>query len=150
MLRPGNNGYQAATLKNDPFWPALELEDFQRQRSIPPDISHETVAGALLTAVSEINATLQSVVSRHQRSGHATAADVPGPEIDGINALTALYIRAIHARAKADLMGEFASVARQVENTGQDAPQTRASLLAESAVALRHIKGLKRVGVHLI
>lgn len=150
MLRPGNNGYQAATLQNTEFWPDLELEDFQRQRSIPPDINHETVAGALLTAVSEINASLLAFVSKQQRAGYATAAAVPGAKIEGVNELTALYIRAVHARAKADLMGEFAAISRQKENTNQDAPQTKASLLAEAAVAIRLIKGLKRVGVHLI
>lgn len=47
-------------------------------------------------------------------------------------------------------MGEFAAVSRRDDNTNQDAPQTKASLLAEAAVVLRGIKGRGRVGVHLV
>ncbi|WP_312156375.1 head completion/stabilization protein [Lelliottia nimipressuralis] len=150
MLRPGNNGYQQATLENDGFWPDLELEAFQRERNIPPDINHHTVSEALLTAVAEINESLQAFAGAKQKAGYATAGDVPGPRMKGENALVARYKKAVFARAKADLMGEFAAISRREDNTNQDAPQTKASLLAEAAVALRGIKGLGRVGVHLI
>lgn len=150
MLRPGNDGYQQATLKNDGFWPDLELEDFQRERSIPPDINHRTVSDALLTAVAEVNESLQAFAASKQKAGYATAGDVPGPQTREGNALTARYKKAVFARAKADLMGEFASISRRNDNTNQDAPQTKASLLAEAAVVLRGIKGLGRVGVHLV
>ncbi|AVY99403.1 head completion protein [Lelliottia sp. WB101] len=150
MFRPGNDGYQQATLTNDGFWPDLELEDFQRARSIPPDISHHTVSQAMLTAVGEINESLEAFAASKQRAGYQTAAAVPGPSMKGESVLLARYKKAVYARAKADLMGEFAAISRREENTNQDAPQTKASLLAEAAVALRGIKGLGRVGVHLI
>nr|WP_279509626.1 head completion/stabilization protein [Klebsiella variicola] len=150
MLRPGNNGYQQATLTNDGFWPDLELEDFQRQRSIPPDICHETITQALLAATVEINAALTAYVTQQTARGYATAAAVPGPVMGNETFLTAQYKKAVFARAKADLLGEFAAISRREDNTNQDAPQTRASLLAEAAYVLRSIKGLKRVGVRLV
>lgn len=150
MLRPGNNGYQQATLTNDGFWPDLELEDFQRQRSIPPDISHETITQALLSATVEINAALTAYVTQQTARGYATAAAVPGPVMGNETFLAAQYKKAVFARAKADLLGEFAAISRREDNTNQDAPQTRASLLAEAAYVLRSIKGLKRVGVRLV
>lgn len=150
MFRPGDDGYQKATLTNDGFWPDLALDEFQRQRSIPPTIHQTTVIQAMLAAVAEINPSLAEFVSQQKRKGYATAKAVPGPEMDGDNTLTAQYKKAVYARAKADLMGEFAAISRREDNTNQDAPQTKASLLAEAAVVLRGIKGRRRVGVHLI
>jgi hypothetical protein len=150
MFRPGDDGFQKATLTNDGFWPDLALDEFQRQRSIPPTIHQTTVIQAMLAAVAEINPSLAEFVSQQKRKGYATAKAVPGPVMDGDNTLTAQYKKAVYARAKADLMGEFAAISRREDNTNQDAPQTKASLLAEAAVVLRGIKGRRRVGVHLI
>ncbi|MFB9087287.1 head completion/stabilization protein [Erwinia tracheiphila] len=137
-------------LTNDGFWPDLALDEFQRQRSIPPTIHQDTVKQALLAAVAEINPTLAAFVSRQQRKGYGSASDLPGPQMDGDNAVMAQYKKAVYARAKADLLGEFAAVSRREDNTNQDAPQTKASLLAEAALVLRNLKGRGRVGVHLI
>lgn len=150
MFRPGDNGFQEATLTNDGFWPDLSLSEFQRQRSIPPTLHETTVTQALLAAVAEINGALVEVVRAKKNAGFTTAGSVPGPEMDGDNALTARYKKAVYARAKADLMGEFAAISRREDNTNQDAPQTRAGLLSEAAFAIRGIKGLKRVGVRLV
>lgn len=150
MFRPGDNGFQEATLTNDGFWPDLSLSEFQRQRSIPPTLHETTVTQALLAAVAEINDALVEVVRAKKSAGFTTAGSVPGPEMDGDNALTARYKKAVYARAKADLMGEFAAISRREDNTNQDAPQTRAGLLSEAAFAIRGIKGLKRVGVRLV
>ncbi|AJJ58965.1 head completion/stabilization protein [Yersinia pseudotuberculosis] len=150
MFRPGDNGFQEATLTNDGFWPDLALSEFQRQRSIPPTIHETTVTQALLAAVAEINGSLADFVRTQKNKGYTAAAEVPGPVMEGENALTAQYKKAVYARAKADLLGEFASVSRREDNTNQDAPQTKAGLLSEAAFALRCIKGLKRVGVRLV
>lgn len=149
MFRPGDSGFQAATLENT-FWPDLQLDDFQRQRSIPPSINAGVVAQALLAAVAEINAALESKATALQAQGYARAEDAPGASMDGITVLVAQYKKAVFARAKADLLGEFAAISRRDENTNQDAPQTKASLLAEAAVAIRAIKGRGRVGIRLI
>ncbi|MGQ2096912.1 head completion/stabilization protein, partial [Salmonella enterica] len=53
-------------------------------------------------------------------------------------------------RAKADLMGEFASVGRRESHPGQESDETRSSLIAESTLAVRRIKGLKRITVAMI
>lgn len=41
MFRPGDNGFQKSTLTNDDFWPDLALDEFQRERSIPPTINEK-------------------------------------------------------------------------------------------------------------
>ncbi|MDI4600934.1 head completion/stabilization protein, partial [Salmonella enterica subsp. enterica serovar Infantis] len=109
-----------------------------------------TIRQALLTAAGEINDDLVRVVADCRLSGHASAADVPGVEIDGENLLCARYRKAVFARAKADLMGEFASVGRRESHPGQESDETRSSLIAESTLAVRRIKGLKRITVAMI
>ncbi|MDU4002722.1 head completion/stabilization protein [Pluralibacter gergoviae] len=139
--------YQDAQLSNNGFWPDLNLKDFQAQRSLPPDIDAETIAQALLTAVMEVNAELEAVQVGWQAKGHATAEAVPGVSMSDINGLCAQYTKAVFARGKADLLGEFATIGRRETHPGQESAETRAGLLAEASVVIRRMKGLKRATV---
>lgn len=142
--------YQDVALTNDGFWPDLNLADFQAQRALPPDMDASTIASALLAAVMEVNADLSPVAVKHQAAGHQQAADVPGPVMDGVNGLCAQYTKAVFARAKADLLGEMATIGRRETHPGQESEENRAGLLAESSVTIRHMKGLKRATVRKV
>lgn len=142
--------FDDARLTNDGFWPDLSVKDFQSQRTIPADIDAATIRQALLTAVGEINDDLVKVADRYQGAGYACAGEVPGVEIDRENLLCARYCKAVYARAKADLMGEFATIGRRETHPGQESDETRSSLIAESTLAVRRIKGLKRITVAMI
>lgn len=142
--------YQDDPLTNDGFWPDLNLADFQSARSIPADVAADTVGEALLSAVAEVNNTLASVQEKHRAAGYAAASEVPGVSLKGINQLEAQYKKAVYARAKADLMGEFASVGRRESHPGQESDETRKGLLAEAAIVIRQIKGLKRATVRMV
>lgn len=142
--------YDDASVLNDGFWPDLSVGDFQSQRTIPADIDAGTVRQALLTAAGEINDDLASVAEKYRAQGYDTAASVPGLSVDGETLLCARYKKAVFARAKGDLMGEFASTGRRESHPGQESDDTRNSLIAESTLAVRRIKGLKRVTVGLI
>lgn len=108
--------YQQAIIQNDGFWPAIDAGDFEKSRSIPAVTSHETVLTALLCAVTEINTELAARREYWQEQGYTRAADIPGytvlqPEPRNTDAqpermqnhITALYTKAVYARAKADL-----------------------------------------------
>lgn len=143
--------YQDITIANsaEPFWPDLNLGEFQRQRAIPPHMDGATAAQAILAAVGEINKSLAGYVAQQQAKGYQAALAVPGAKIEGENQLTAQYKKAVYARAKADLLGEFASIGRRETHPGQESTETRESLIAESSLVLRNIKGKLRVGVSL-
>lgn len=132
------------------FWPDLNVADFQKSRQLPPGIPAQTLANALLATVAEINEALTDVVLRYQAKGYDTARDVPGARAGTETQLTAQYKKAIHARAKADLMGEFQTVGRRETLPGADGDDTRASLLAEAALVIRSMKGLGRAGVYKV
>lgn len=134
----------------EPFWPDLNLAEFQRLRTLPVDLPPGAGLNAMLAAVAEINADLVTVVKKHQAEGYATALDVPGARADDENQLTAQYKKAVYARAKADLMGEFQTIGRRDTFPGQESEDTRENLLAEAALVLRSMKGFGRVGVYKI
>lgn len=152
--------YQQATVRNDGFWPDISAGDFERGRSIPATLDHGTVLNALLTAVAEINLSLSTTRARYEAQGYLQAENVPGPVAvltdggDDIAAgrthLTALYIRAVYARAKADLLPEMATLGRRETHPGQEAPETRRGLLTEATLALQTIQKRPRGSVSLI
>ncbi|UMU49855.1 head completion/stabilization protein [Klebsiella quasipneumoniae] len=139
--------YQDEQLSNNGFWPDLNLKDFQAQRSLPPDIDAETLAQALLSAVMEVNAELEGIQAGYQAKGYLMADAVPGVTMNGLNGLCAQYTKAVFARGKADLLGEFATIGRRDSHPGQESAETRAGLLTEASVVIRRMKGLKRATV---
>jgi len=101
--------YQDATLTNNGFWPDLSLADFQERRSIPPDIDADTLGAALVASVAEINLDLAKLAGQLQAKGYTQASAVPGVKIGDKTALIAQYEKAVFARAKADLLGEYST-----------------------------------------
>lgn len=142
--------FDDACLTNDGFWPDLNVKDFQSQRTIPADVDAATIRQALLTAAGEINDDLVKVAAKYKSNGHNSAETVAGVAIESENLLCARYRKAVYARAKADLMGEFASIGRRESHPGQESDETRSSLIAESTLMVRRIKGLKRITVAMI
>lgn len=132
------------------FWPDLDLAEFQRVRTLPADLPTDTAGAALLAAIAEVNTTLADVVTLWVAKGCERAADVPGAKMGNENQLTAQYKKAVYARAKADLLGEFATIGRRESHPGQESLDTRANLLAEAASVMRNMLQQPRVGVHLI
>lgn len=150
MLNGNELNYQSVEITNDAFWPDINLADFQKQRKIPIDLDSELLTDALLASIAEINLSLESLKSRYISKGYSTANDVLGAKTKGQNALCAQYKKALYARAKADLIGEFNSVSSRAPNPKQENPETKNSLLAEAAFVIRNMKGLKRVTVAMI
>ncbi len=154
-LKPGystdqNTDTATGMLKNDGFWPDLSMADFRKSRTIPLDIPASLAEQALLSAVFEVNTALTGVKSRYVVQGIAQAADVEGPQLNGESALCAQYKKAVFARAKADLLGEFTAVNTRHADSNIDSNDTRETLLAEAAFVLRAIQGAGRVGVYIL
>lgn len=143
--------YQTDAITNGvTFWPDLNLGEFQKSRTLPADLPPDTAALAVLAAIGEVNDTLADVVSHWAGKGYNQAIDVPGAKMGNENQLTAQYKKAVYARAKADLLGEFATIGRRESHPGQESTDSRANLLAEAAYVMRNMLKLPRVGVHLI
>lgn len=142
--------YQDVPVTNDGFWPDLNVKDFQDSRSIPADISPATVSDALVSAMAQVNNSLVIQRQRYIDNGFNRAADVIGPAYQGTNHIVAQYRKAVFARAKADLMGEWKSVVRVKDDAQAAGTETQDALLAEANFAMRSLKGLSRVGVSIV
>lgn len=70
--------------------------------------------------------------------------------MNGQTALISQYKKAVFARAKADLLGEYSTQFSRVPNAGQENPETRSRLLAEASTVLRNMKGVGRCTVRQI
>ncbi|MCW2257859.1 hypothetical protein M2263_003950 [Providencia alcalifaciens] len=150
MLNGNDLKYQSVEITNDGFWPDLNLVDFQKQRQIPLDLDDDLLTDALLASIAEINLSLESLKSKYIANGYSKALEVPGAKANGQNALCAQYKKALYARAKADLIGEYTSIVSRAPNPKQENPETKNNLLAEAAFVIRNMKGLKRVTVAMI
>ena len=147
MFNGNELNYQSVEIKNDGFWPDINLADFQKQRQVPPELDGDLLTDALLASVAEINLSLESLKRQLIAKGYQSASDAPGAKANGQNALCAQYKKALYARAKADLVGEITSIVSRAANPKQENPETKNNLLAEAAFVIRNMKGLKRVTV---
>ncbi|GAB5992549.1 head completion/stabilization protein [Aeromonas enteropelogenes] len=146
--------YSDTVVTNNGFWPDVSAADFELRRNTPAEQDPGAITAALLAAVTEINGQL----ARHQAGlmaqGYTSAAEVPGyPSIEGgNNGLIELYLVAVFARAKAQLLPEFATVTEREagKDLAERSQDARQQLLAESQFALRAIKGKRRTGAVLI
>lgn len=129
--------YQNIIIQNDGYWPNVDIADFQRSRSIPASISVDLVRDALLTAMSEVNISLERFKSKH------------GDESINEN-ITALYKKAIYSRAKSDLIGEFVTISNTKQQIDTNQNETEKKLLAEGTRAIRTILGYRRSSVELL
>ncbi|EEA9090308.1 head completion/stabilization protein [Salmonella enterica] len=165
MYNSKSTDYQTAIITNNGFWPDIAAGEFEEVRAIPPRVSHESVRDALLTAISTINNRLGELQQRYESLGYTHAGDIPAPHVvtvaqgatdtapgddKGRNAIEALYLKAVYAQAKADLMPEFSTTGMKDVWPGENAPDARRGLLTESAMAIRTLIGVPRASVELI
>ncbi|GLR75980.1 head completion/stabilization protein [Aliivibrio sifiae] len=148
-----DNEYQDTVIENDGFWPDLNAGDFEKRRAPPMEMDKDTIAYAVAAAVAQINLALITVKTGYEAEGINKAEDVLGqPKVGDKNLLIILYESAVFARAKSELLPEFATTQLRDagDNVAEREPETRDSLLAESQQHIRAIKGKSRVGIELL
>lgn len=145
--------YQDSVIKNNGFWPDLNAGDFEKRRGVPIDLNAEQTVFTIVSAIAQINIELQSPQTEYQGQGYEKAEDVEGqPSFDGKNMLVILYEKAVFARAKSELLPEYATQQTKDagENVASSQSEIRDQLLAESQQHIRAIKGKGRCGISLL
>ena len=140
----------AIDIKNDGFWPNLNLSEFQIERAMSPNINDRLLRDAIVSAVVEINLTLEQYKNMQISKGINHASNCGVVSVDGTSSTVIIYKKAVFARAKADLIGEFVSIASRDDKLGESQKEMKAALLAESTREIRKLLGLRRCGVALI
>lgn len=147
----GQDSSQAPSIiNNDGFWPDLDLAEFQTERAMSPNIDPTLLRDAIVSSVVEINFSLDKHKTKLINQGFTKANDVGVVSVEGISSTVIIYKKAVFARAKADLIGEFVSISSRDQNLGENQKEMRNALLAESTREIRKLLGLKRCGVSLI
>ncbi|EIV8657121.1 TPA: head completion/stabilization protein [Vibrio parahaemolyticus] len=147
------SSYQDTKIENDGFWPNLNAGDFEKRRGIPLKLDSEAVALSLAAAVSQINIELAEAKAGYEAEGITKAEDIPGlPKVLGKNSIIVLYEKAVFARAKSDMVSEFASVSTKDagDRIAENERDITDRLLAESQQHLRALSGSSRCGVDLL
>lgn len=145
--------YQDTVIENNGFWPDINAGDFEKRRGVPIDLDKESIAYSVAASIAQINIELKRTQSAHQSAGYTTANDVPGqPKIADKNLLVILYEKAVFARAKSELLPEYATQQTKDagENVASSQSELRDQLLAESQQHIRAINGNSRCGVALL
>jgi hypothetical protein len=137
-------------INNDGFWPDLDLSEFQIDRAMSPNINDRLLRDAIVSAVVEINLTLEQYKNKQMANGITSAENCGIVSVEGVSSTVIIYKKAVFARAKADLIGEFVSIASRDDKIGESQKEMRATLLAESTGEIRKLLGLRRCGVALI
>ena len=145
--------YQTTIITNDGFWPDVNAGDFEKRRGVPAAQDSDRIAIALVNAISEVNKQLESLKTEYVEQGYSQAAEVPAnPSIAGKNRIVIQYESAIFARAKADLLPDFATVHQRKEgdHLAERSEEVKNELLAESERIIRNMCGMNRSTVTLL
>ncbi|OCG63810.1 hypothetical protein A9G48_04960 [Gilliamella sp. wkB18] len=137
-------------IQNDGFWPDLNLSEFQIERAMSPNINNQLLRDAIVSAVVEINLTLEQYKNKQMANGITSAENCGVVSVGGVSSTVIIYKKAVFARAKADLLGEFVSIASRDDKIGESQKEMKTALLAESTREIRKLLGLRRCGVALI
>lgn len=145
--------YQDTVITNNGFWPDINAGDFEKRRGVPVDLDKESIAYSVASAIAQINIELENKRIVYQGAGFTTANEVPGqPKVKDKNLLVILYEKAVFARAKSELLPEYATQQTKEagENVASRQAEIRDQLLAESQQHIRAIQGESRCGVSLL
>lgn len=153
MFTASNTSFQDTTIENDGFWPNINAGDFERLRGTPAAQDDERIAHAVVNAIASVNLQLSDLKAKYIAAGHASAAAVPAfPKVNDKNLIVIQYQSAVFARAKADLLPDFATVSQKKEgdHLAERSQETKNELLAESERIIRNMLGKNRASVELI
>ncbi len=153
MFNGSDNSYQDTVITNDGFWPDVNAGDFERLRGTPAAQDDERIAFAVVNAIASVNQQLEKLKSGYQTQGVIRAADLDAtPKIGDKNHVVIQYQSAVFARAKADLLPDFATVHQKKEgdHLAERSQETKNELLAESERIIRNLLGKGRSTVELI
>jgi hypothetical protein len=111
----------ASTVEAGTFWPAIDVNGLRSALPIGNgSIPHERLVPAIIGAIVSARRQLAAWVAIQDAAGHASAEDVPCETVDGDPATVALWRRAVHFLAAAELADAHADL------TATDEAVTRA------------------------
>lgn len=132
------------------FWGEIDIAEFVEARGIPLQIPQKLIVTALIYAMQSLDLDLQEVEQQHIANGILTAADISPAKYGEQNSQRMLYKKAVFARAKNELLPEFATLSARELHEKREIIREQKQLEAEVVHAIRLLKGKKRGSVYFL
>lgn len=139
-------------VKNDGWFPDIDPATVRAEAKIRDSVLPARLRKAIVGAVISVGNNLETWAAARGAEGHRTLAAVPSKEIDGTSRLVILYLRAVTASAKAEIVETY----RDTDLTGQgdrkveDLEPSVDELRRDATQAIRDIMGRTRTRIELI
>lgn len=150
MLIGRDNEIHSEKIRTESFWGDIYLDDFIENRGIPLQVPKNLIIDALTYAFHSVEIELAEVEQLFISEGFDEVGMLYLPRVNGKNRIQLLFQKAVYARAKAELLPEFATLSARELHEKRNTVVEKRQLLAEATTAIRAIKGKKRGGVHFI
>lgn len=152
---PGPAAPETAIVKNDGWWPDIDLAALRKAIRIRDTVTTERLREAVLGAMITVGRDLDSWGEGKRVGGAASLATVTGRanvDLDGEPRLVILYRRAIGATAKAELVERYRDIdsTKASERDADMLDHTPAELRRDALYAIRDILERGRIAVELI
>lgn len=142
----------AGEIANAAFFPTITLAELRAVARIDGTVPDERLVEAAAVAMSAVNTDLAAYQADQEALGITTLAAVPATQLGGRSRLVRLYLRAIYALTKADLLERYRDF--DAANSGRaredDLDTPAAELRRNARLAVREILGIPRVTAELI
>ncbi len=139
-------------ISNSSFWPDIDLGLLRDAVRIDGTVTDKRLTHAVINAISSVNRDLSVWRQAQKAAGATTLNDVEAEEINGESELKQLYLRAVYATTKANLIERY----RDYDATGdghKSADKLELSaddLYRDARFAIRDIIGETHTTVELI
>ena len=139
-------------ISNSTFWPDIDLSQLRDAVRIDGTVTDNRLTHAVINAISSVNRDLSDWRQAQKAVGATTLSDVEAEEINGESELKQLYLRAVYATTKANLIERY----RDYDATGdghKSADKLELSaddLYRDARFAIRDIIGETHTTVELI
>ena len=149
---PGTPPVTEAVIVNDGWFPNIDPVQLRAEHRIRDSVTPERLRGAIIRAIVTVGNQLATWQASKMTAGYVSLATVPAPKIDGTSRSVLLYVRAIGAYVKAELVERY----RDTDTTtaGQrdveDLEPSIGEMRRDAIHAIRDILGRGRVDIELI
>lgn len=139
-------------ISNSTFWPDIDLSQLRDAVRIDGTVTDKRLTHAVINAISSVNRDLSDWRQEQKTAGATTLNDVEAEKINGESELKQLYLRAVYATTKANLIERY----RDYDATGdghKSADKLELSaddLYRDARFAIRDIIGETHTTVELI
>jgi len=139
-------------IANAPFFPVIAMSELRAVARIDGTIPDERLIEAATVAMSAVNTDLAGYQADREAEGITSLAEVPAAALGGRSRLVRLYLRAVYAMTKADLLERYRDF--DASNSGrtreEDLDKPAAEHRRNARLAIREILGVPRVTAELI